>query len=700
MKNSLSSPKRVAVRYLQIILPVLLVLFVFLAGAIYYFDSNNQIRENRDSSHKMLNQANKTLKTWIDDQMIVLSMITNDPRVIAACADPTNVEAVARANDFLQSFHEKNKYYENFALSSNLDSNFSFTLTAVDGKQSIIKRGVFFVDSSKGVSVGKSNAEHPMSKSIYSEGKPHVITHVYRSLIYGNPAFIISLPVTKDGKFVGAAHVAMPMNYFTDKFVNEVKMGETGYMFMVDDNGLFISHPNKDAILSEEMSQKYNPVISRILQGETNFNQVFDGTEKTYNAIKFDFEGLNHVSNWYLVFVQDKVEIIASSVRFVWLISIFLLVGFILVIATIYLTTQKVVVHPLVFLGGELTTLAEKGGDLTCQIQVNSQDEIGVMADAINRFLDKLRLMVNAIKEGFDRVSTVSSQVNLATNQISQSAGRVAAAMDEVAAGAVRQTKLANAILARVDQVDEQAVDGGKALNQAVDNAHSATAVAHEGYAAIRKAIDNSTLMITTVNSATTSMQKLGQRSEEIGSIVTLITQISNQTNLLALNAAIEAARAGEQGRGFSVVAEEVRKLAEESNQAAEQIGSLISAIQVDTATTAQSMEQGLGTAKQQVSMIEQGGHSLAIIVQKTEKAESDAKITQTIFTKLLEYTTAVSQDIKVVSEILNQSSVSTGEAAIDISHQSEMLDRVNQQARELVEFADSLQSQVSKFKV
>lgn len=410
MKNRLSNPKRVAVRYLQLILPVLLILFVFLAGAIYYFDSNNQIRENRDSSHKMLNQANNTLKTWIDDQMIVLSMISNDPRVIEACADPTNLEAVARANDFLRSFHEKNKSYENFALSANLDPNFSFTLTAVDGKQYTIKRGVFFADSSKGVSIGKSNTEHPMSKSIYGEGKPHVITHVYRSLIYGNPAFIISLPVTKAGKFVGAAHVAMPMNHFTDKFVNEVKMGQTGYMFMVDDKGLLVSHPNKEAILSEEMAKRYNPVVSRVLQGETNFNQIFDGQEKAYNAVKFDFEGLNHVSNWYLVFVQDKVEILASSVQFVWLISVFLLIGFLLVSGIIYLTTQKVVVHPVEFLGGELTTLAEKGGDLTCQIHVNSQDEIGVMAYAINRFLENLRVMVNAIKEGFDRVSAVSSK--------------------------------------------------------------------------------------------------------------------------------------------------------------------------------------------------------------------------------------------------------------------------------------------------
>lgn len=341
MKKGISIPKRVTIRYLQVILPVLFVLFVLLSVTIYYLDSSNQMRMNQDFSQKVLDQANKTLKTWIDDQMVVLSMIVNDSRVIEACANPTDLDAVAKSNDFLRSFHERNKFYENIALSSNLSSDFSFELTAVDGKRHIIKRGVFFADSSNGDSIGKSSVEHPMAKAIYDEGKPNIITHVYRSLIYGNPAFIISLPVYKNGKFVGAVHMAMPMKYFTDKFVNEVKMGQTGYMFMVDDKGLLISHVNKEFILSEEVSKQYNSVISRILNGEMQFEQYIDNSDKTYNVMKFDFHGINHISDWYLVFVQTNKEILSSSIRFIWLISAFLVLGFLLVIGVVYLSTMK-----------------------------------------------------------------------------------------------------------------------------------------------------------------------------------------------------------------------------------------------------------------------------------------------------------------------------------------------------------------------
>lgn len=180
-----------------------------------------------------------------------------------------------------------------------------------------------------------------MAASIYIEGKPNVVTHVYHSLIYGNPAFILSLPVYKNEKFVGAVHMAMPMTFFTDKFVNDVKMGQTGYMFMIDDNGLFISHPDKSFILSETASTKYNAVISRILNGEMYFRQRVDNVDKIYSAVKFDFHGLNHINEWYLVFVQNDQEILSSSVRFIWLISAFLIIGFLLVIKGVYLSTEK-----------------------------------------------------------------------------------------------------------------------------------------------------------------------------------------------------------------------------------------------------------------------------------------------------------------------------------------------------------------------
>lgn len=342
MKNSMNIPKRVTIRYLQLILPILLILFIALTATIYYLDSSNQIRMNQEFSQKTLDQANKTLKTWIDDQMVVLSMIVNDSRVIEACANPTNLDAVVRANDFLRLFHERNGFYENIALSANLSPDFSFELTAVNGKRHIINRGVFFADSSKGASIGKSNTEHPMAKSIYNDDKPNVITHVYRSLIYGNPAFIISLPVYKDGNFVGAAHVAMPMNYFTDNFVNEVRIGQSGYMFMVDDRGLLISHPNKEVILNEEVAKQYNSVTSHILNGEIHFEQYIAGVDKIYSVIKFDFHGINHVSDWYLVFVQNKEEVMSSSIRFIWLISAFLVIGFLLIIGVVYLSTVKI----------------------------------------------------------------------------------------------------------------------------------------------------------------------------------------------------------------------------------------------------------------------------------------------------------------------------------------------------------------------
>jgi len=430
---------QVVFRYLRAILPALFVLIVIFAGVIYHFDSKAQLRENYESSQKILEQANKTLNTWIEDQMTVLSMITNDPRVIAACADPRNPRLVSAANEYLHAFHSRVKFYDNFALSAEMKPGESFDITSVDGKVHKISRGVFFVDSSLGVSVGKSSDKHPMAKSIY-EGKSHVITHVYRDLIYGNPAFIISLPVKKDGRFIGAAHVAIPMSPFTDKFVNEVKVGGTGYMFMVDNKGLLIAHPDKDAILSETAAKRFMPFVSHVLSGEVNFIQDFGGASKIYNAHKVDFHGMNHLSDWYLVLAQDKSEILAPSVRIVWIISFFLVVGFLLVTGIIYITTKTVVVRPLQKFGKELAGLAGEKGDL------GGQGEVGSMACAINSFLNNLQVEeIDKVQQAYSEINRLNAEREEMSHLLQDNVAELTVARDAAEAGVkVKSEFLAN----------------------------------------------------------------------------------------------------------------------------------------------------------------------------------------------------------------------------------------------------------------
>ncbi len=135
---------------------------------------------------------------------------------------------------------------------------------------------------------------------------------------------------------------------------------------------------------------------------------------------------------------------------------------------------------------------------------------------------------------------------------------------------------------------------------------------------------------------ATDSIQKLGKRSEEIGGIITVISDIAEQTNLLALNAAIEAARAGEQGKGFAVVASEVRKLAEQSKQASGQITGLINDIQAETSVTVRTMESNLLAVNEQVMIINKGGEALEEIVDKVIETETGVEHMKNSFSNVM----------------------------------------------------------------
>ncbi|MEQ8174706.1 MAG: methyl-accepting chemotaxis protein [Syntrophomonadaceae bacterium] len=255
-------------------------------------------------------------------------------------------------------------------------------------------------------------------------------------------------------------------------------------------------------------------------------------------------------------------------------------------------------------------------GDLSYKIPHKAKDEPGQLADNVNVMIDKISGLVSKTKSLTSNVS--ESSVNLA-KRCEMSTGLMedmtmkAMEMRETASQQAQLSERSRMGMSEMSQAIKQVAGSAE---EVLNSAMTATSKAREGENQIERAIEQMNVISRTVNSSSKLVEGLGAKSTAIGQIVDLIGGIANQTNLLALNAAIEAAHAGEQGKGFAVVAEEVRKLAEESGEAAQRIADLIKEIQLEADHSIKAMQDGTREVNHGTEVVSNAGHAFRKIIE------------------------------------------------------------------------------------
>lgn len=255
-------------------------------------------------------------------------------------------------------------------------------------------------------------------------------------------------------------------------------------------------------------------------------------------------------------------------------------------------------------------------GDLVEKLPDIARDEPGKLAQNVNIMIDQIGNLVTKTKNLTRNVSDSSIQLAKRCEMSSGLMEDMTVKTAEMRENANQQAKLTAASKAAIGEmtaaIKQVAVNSEDVLTSAMNTASRAK----EGEKQVEKAINQMQIISHTVNSSTLLVEGLGQKSIAIGQIVDLITSIANQTNLLALNAAIEAARAGEQGKGFAVVAEEVRKLAEESGEAAQRIAELIREIQTEADKAVVAMHEGTEEVGHGTEAVSQAGQAFGMIIE------------------------------------------------------------------------------------
>ncbi len=400
-----------------------------------------------------------------------------------------------------------------------------------------------------------------------------------------------------------------------------------------------------------------------------------------------------------MLFVGQSADIYDKMARdFQNQLIIFGLIEMLIIAIIIYLLVGNQI-KPLLKVS-EVAKEIAKGNLTVDHLKLKSKDEIGELAHSVNSMSDNLKKLITDIKETASQTAATSEELAASADVTGEMSTQIAKTTNEIAQGTNRQSEEANSILREMEKASEEIDRGNELVEITSTKASHSTQEAENGNRAISEAIQHLGRVTQTVEFATQSIQKLGSRSEEIGGIITVISDISNQTNLLALNAAIEAARAGEHGKGFSVVASEVRKLAEESNEAANKITSLIEDIQSETQVTVNTMETNLIEIKEQVTLIEKGGEALHKIVENVKDTENGVLNLKEVLQIINTTSTTVLGSIKNINEIIEVSAAATEEAAASTEEQNATIEEISSNSRELAELAHKLQEKLSSFKV
>lgn len=664
------------------ILPLFLLSMGVLSGLGYFQSRQLLTGSTRETAQAMGTDYASLVEAYVQDAVVQLDSFA----IIDAIKDPTDRQ---RLTDALSGCVQNLAYLDD--------------LTYIFPDGSALRPD--------GSSLQLSDQEY--FKQAAATKKP-VISGIISDKSTGKTGVNVAVPVLSAGRLNGVLTGSISLDKLND-LINDPHFLTTGYGILAESSGKVISYPRlPEAAGKLNFTEKaVNPELKlksaelderfiRLFQTAAGGEQVAGTYQSVDDSTTFAvLTPVNLLGNqrWVMLIAAPETEMLQKASALSYAMTLGGLVCLVLAVICIYLISKHMA-QPLIGLLDECTLLAQ--GDLRQQRSSGklSRDEIGQLGEGFQVMRTSLRSLVTKVQSQSEQLAASSEEMTAGAQQSADAAGQVAASITEIAHKADKQSASANQIMAIAQIMSDHLQQILQTTHDISDTAETTSQSARQGLQVVEQTVQQMQAIGQNTSTSQTLIAELDQSFQSIREMVTLITSIAGQTNLLALNAAIEAARAGEQGKGFAVVAEEVRKLAEESNQAAQQINSLVEKNQINLTQVINATQTGAAGVQTGISFVRNTGETFDQIVDAIFNLSEQIK---TISASIREIATGHQTLVQSIQGIDNTSRQTADEAqtvSAATEEQSASAQEIAASSQNLAALAETLHNLIAKFRL
>lgn len=644
---------------------------IVLAVLSYNMTANSMQETIEKQLSDTVKQTASSIDQTLESSIALLQLMSNDAAVHDVTVAGEGTAAEEEAFRFLQQAQENNNDFFEAIIVTDESGVSLLSSASIDTDADVSSRG--YVQEAL-------------------ETKNYATSDVIFSKLSGEPIVAVAFPIFTNEEITGLLIGTINFNKISSK-AEEVQIGETGYAYMIARDGMVVSHPNPDMVLQQNLMDLPIPElqahVKKMMAGETGSG--FYTFEGVYKYVTYAPAG-----NW-VVAVTANYDDYMSAAQTIRTSSITIaVISIAIALAAAYFISMQII-NPVRKLQEAMESAGN--GDLSVSTDIRSKDELGELSDSFNTMIGNQLMIIKQVRSASDELAASSEEMAASTEEVTTASNEVAANTQQLAkdaeAGNESVTESSQALLELSSLIQ---IAKNKA-SSADEHSQLTLESANEGKETVSDVIQRMENIKNRTEETKTHISTLEHYSKEITTITDTITDIAEQTNLLALNAAIEAARAGEAGKGFAVVADEVRKLAEQSNQGAAKVAALIRKVTETTSNTVTATDQSRVEVDEGVIAVKKAGEALEKILNAVKETVQEVNGIVEVTDNEVATSEKIIELINSLATFIEDTAANAEEVSASTEETSAAMETIAASTEEISSMALELKTSIDKFK-